>query len=171
MTASIQKRSARMRHWLRASICSASRLKRLISLTILATGSTAISSPAHASDWGCQVVLCLATPGSPTTYTECVPPITKLWSTLASGGGFPNCIEGGVAAINVQRNKYWPSPLVTETFIDGHKEQIWLGQNPQTYQSYGYDITALTQWLIGQGYTPEQISAILASINSLSFLP
>ena len=44
--------------------------------------------PALASDWGCQVVLCLATPGSPTTYAACVPPITKLWNVLALGGSF-----------------------------------------------------------------------------------
>ena len=30
-----------------------------------------------------------ATPGSPTKYVECVPPITKLWNALAIGGSFP----------------------------------------------------------------------------------
>lgn len=56
----------------------------------------AVPQPAFASDWGCQVVLCLATPGSPTKYAQCVPPITKLWNVLAMGGSFPTCTGGGV---------------------------------------------------------------------------
>jgi hypothetical protein len=58
--------------------------------------SFAAPQPARASDWGCQVILCLATPGSPTTYAQCVAPITKLWKTLAFGGSFPTCTEGGI---------------------------------------------------------------------------
>ena len=55
------------------------------------------AQPAYADDgWGCQVVLCLATPGSPTTYAECVPPITKLWNVLATGGSFPTCTGVGI---------------------------------------------------------------------------
>lgn len=58
--------------------------------------TVAMPRPALASDWGCQVVLCLATPGSPTKYAACVPPITKLWNVLAMGGSFPTCTGGGV---------------------------------------------------------------------------
>lgn len=58
--------------------------------------AAAVPQPAYASDWGCQVVLCLATPGSPTQYAECVAPITELWTVLATGGSFPTCTEGGV---------------------------------------------------------------------------
>ncbi len=58
--------------------------------------------PAFASDWGCQVVLCLATPGSPTTYAECVPPITKLWNVLALGGSFPTCTGVGILTKKVK---------------------------------------------------------------------
>ena len=67
-------------------------------LTLCAAGVVAVSAPepASASDWGCQVVLCLATPGSPTTYAECVPPITKLWNVLAMGGAFPTCTGVGI---------------------------------------------------------------------------
>jgi hypothetical protein len=46
---------------------------------------------------GLQVVLCLATPGSPTKYAQCVPPITKLWNVLAMGGSFPTCTGVGIA--------------------------------------------------------------------------
>lgn len=58
--------------------------------------AVATPQPALASDWGCQVVLCLATPGSPTTYAECVPPITRLWQALALGGSFPTCTGIGI---------------------------------------------------------------------------
>ncbi len=63
--------------------------------------TVAASQPAHASDWGCQVVLCLATPGSPTTYPACVPPITMLWKALAMGGSFPTCTGIGVTTRKV----------------------------------------------------------------------
>jgi len=58
--------------------------------------TVAAPGPAYASDWGCQVVLCLATPGSPTRYAECVSPITKLWNVLAMGGSFPTCTGVGI---------------------------------------------------------------------------
>lgn len=70
------------------------------SLAYPLAGLVAIAAPqpALASDWGCQVILCLATPGSPTTYAECVPPITKLWQVLATpGGAFPTCDAVGIS--------------------------------------------------------------------------
>ncbi|WP_349436779.1 hypothetical protein [Pararhizobium sp. A13] len=48
-------------------------------------------SKAQASDWGCQVILCLSNPGSPTQFAECRPPIQKLWRELAKGHSFPTC--------------------------------------------------------------------------------
>lgn len=63
----------------------------------------AIPQPASASDWGCKVILCLATPGSPTTYAACVPPITKLWDALALGGGFPTCTGVGIRTRKTKR--------------------------------------------------------------------
>ncbi|WP_408914468.1 hypothetical protein [Brucella pseudogrignonensis] len=64
------------------------RIKFAITSLVLAMGS---SSSVNAGDWGCKVLLCLANPGSPTEYAECVPPITKLYKQLARGGGFPTC--------------------------------------------------------------------------------
>jgi hypothetical protein len=46
---------------------------------------------AQASDWGCQVVLCISSPDGPTQFAECRPPIQKLWRELASGHSFPTC--------------------------------------------------------------------------------
>ena len=57
---------------------------------------TSILAPgvAHADDWGCQVLLCLANPGGPEQYSACVPPIEKLWSALRHGDPFPTCDFG-----------------------------------------------------------------------------
>jgi hypothetical protein len=41
--------------------------------------------------WGCEIALCLATPGSPTTYAECVEPITKMFEAQAQGDPIPSC--------------------------------------------------------------------------------
>lgn len=41
--------------------------------------------------WACEVALCLATPGSPTSYAECVPPIQKMIEEQAKGNVIPKC--------------------------------------------------------------------------------
>jgi hypothetical protein len=80
-------------------VTMSNRLRGLVAgLAYPLSGLVAVAAPqpALASDWGCQVVLCLATPGSPTTYAQCVPPITKLWQALARGGSFPTCTGIGI---------------------------------------------------------------------------
>lgn len=74
----------------------AGRLAACLAYSVAGLILAATPQPALASDWGCQVVLCLATPGSPTTYAECVSPITKLWQHLALGGAFPTCTGVGI---------------------------------------------------------------------------
>lgn len=49
------------------------------------------SGSAHASDYGCKVLLCLANPGGPTQFAECVPPISQLWDDLRNFRPFPTC--------------------------------------------------------------------------------
>ena len=63
------------------------------------------SCSARASDWGCQVLLCLSNPGGPTEYAECAPPIHKLWRELAKGHPFPTCSGAGIKA---SRPRYEP---------------------------------------------------------------
>ncbi|AFT86219.1 hypothetical protein [Paraburkholderia phenoliruptrix] len=53
---------------------------------------------AQADDWGCQVILCLSNPGGPEQYSECVPPIEKLWRALRHGDPFPSCDFGAGGA-------------------------------------------------------------------------
>jgi hypothetical protein len=52
--------------------------------------------PAFASDSGCRVVLCPATPWSASPDAACVRRITKLWNSLAKGASFPTCTQGGI---------------------------------------------------------------------------
>lgn len=46
---------------------------------------------AEASDWGCEVLLCMSNPAGPKAVSECVPPINKLYSELRKGRPFPTC--------------------------------------------------------------------------------
>ncbi|WP_454887798.1 hypothetical protein [Sphingomonas oryzagri] len=80
------------------------------------------SAPAVASDWGCQVLLCLSNPGGPTQYAACVPPVTKLWQALATGHPFPTCIEGGVSGTKTHGKRGSSSYRVTMTYIDGSQQ-------------------------------------------------
>jgi hypothetical protein len=98
-------------------------------LALAAAGMTMIAAPqpACASDWGCQVVLCLATPGSPTQYAECVPPITKLWNVLAIGGSFPTCTGVG---IKTKKAKHGYDLTVTQA--DGGMSRYSLDTRYQT---------------------------------------
>lgn len=89
--------------------------------------SVAAPQPAFASDWGCQVVLCLATPGSPTKYAACVPPITKLWNALAMGDGFPTCTGTG---IKTKKSKHGYDMTVTRS--DGVTSRYSLDTRYQT---------------------------------------
>lgn len=66
------------------------------SLVLVFVASAAVFVPgvARADDWGCQVVLCLSNPGGPEQYSECVPPIERLWRALRHGDPFPTCDFG-----------------------------------------------------------------------------
>lgn len=43
------------------------------------------------SDYGCEVLLCLANPQGPTAAPLCRPPIERLWRDLHRGRPFPTC--------------------------------------------------------------------------------
>jgi hypothetical protein len=94
-------------------------------IAIMVAGSGWVA-PAAASDWGCQVLLCLSNPGGPTQYAACVPPITKLWNQLATGHGFPACTEGGVSATKTHGKRGSSSYRVTMTYTDGSQQNYSL---------------------------------------------
>lgn len=70
------------------------RKNTLLNISIV-TAALGFSQTASASDWGCQVLLCLSDPRGPTTEGECVPPIHKLWDHLKKGRVFPTCDLAG----------------------------------------------------------------------------
>ena len=99
-----------------------------LALPAAALVAAAVPQPALASDWGCQVVLCLATPGSPTQYAECVPPITKLWNVLAVGGSFPTCTGIGIRTTKTKRGYALsitrPDGVATQYTVDTRSQTI-----------------------------------------------
>jgi hypothetical protein len=50
-------------------------------------------------EWACKVAMCMANPGGPTEFAECVDPIRRLQRHLAKGRPFPVCrfLGGGGA--------------------------------------------------------------------------
>jgi hypothetical protein len=42
-------------------------------------------------EWACKVAMCMANPGGPTEFAECVDPIRKLRRQLAKGKPYPVC--------------------------------------------------------------------------------
>jgi hypothetical protein len=98
-----------------------------IAMTLFAGMSVFAPGLAHADDWGCQVILCLSNPDGPEQYSECVPPIEKLWNALRHGDPFPTCDFGaggsqGTLATNTFASSgycredllYWGGPEQSE---------------------------------------------------------
>ena len=56
-----------------------------IPLASLGTGMSAND------EWACKVKMCMANPGGPTEFAECVDPIQRLKRHLAKGKPFPVC--------------------------------------------------------------------------------
>jgi hypothetical protein len=80
------------------------------------------SAPAMASDFGCQVLLCLSNPGGPMQYAACVQPIEKLWTDLAEGKPFPGCSGGGVADTKTKGKRNSSNYRVIMTYTDGSQQ-------------------------------------------------
>lgn len=74
--------------------------RRVLSLAVALGVSMAWSDVARADDWGCQVRLCLSNPGGPEQYTECVPPIERLWAALRDGDPVPTCDLATTGTLN-----------------------------------------------------------------------
>jgi hypothetical protein len=83
-----------------------------------------VASPAFASRWGCEVLLCLSNPAGPTAVAECVSPIKKLWRALRKGKPFPTCdLQDGNDADGTYARRGWthydPCPPGTTALPDG----------------------------------------------------
>lgn len=76
---------------------------------------------AHADDYGCKVLLCLADPQGPMTQTECRPPIRRFieGQSKRPRDPFPTCPEGAPATMVPNERIYDPCPLGTDALADG----------------------------------------------------
>jgi hypothetical protein len=61
------------------------------------------ASGALTDDYGCKAILCLASPGGPKQFAECVPTIERLHRDLSRGKPFPPCDMGGSDAVTVEQ--------------------------------------------------------------------
>lgn len=96
--------------------------RAIYGLAMLAFATALPTAPARANDLGCQVLVCLSNPGGATQYAQCVPPMTKLWKRLATGGSFPGCSGGGVARTKVYDRDSASRRRVVITFNDGRRQ-------------------------------------------------
>lgn len=90
---------------------------------------------ARADDWGCQVLLCLSNPGGATEYTECRPPIQRLWKRLARGHSFPICSGVGFTATKPRYEPYYCDAgfrLITRSGDRGRDEVGCVSTEPKT---------------------------------------
>ena len=47
------------------------------------------AQPAHADEWGCEVLLCMSNPAGPEAVGQCVPPMQRFYNVLKHGGSRP----------------------------------------------------------------------------------
>ena len=97
----------------------------LVALSLAMTLS-AIPAVAHADDWGCQVLLCLANPGGPEQYSACVPPIDKLWTALRHGDLFPTCdFSAGLAGLSPDVRNAIPAAWLVNLGVGTGASNTW----------------------------------------------
>ena len=95
------------------------------------------TAPARAADstWACEVLLCASNPGGWMQFAECVPPIRKLISHLAAGGGFPTCSAGGVRKADYTKPKNGRPGYVVMTMTDGTRTRYTVPTSAQVAQA------------------------------------
>lgn len=109
-------------------------MKKVMVVSAMAMAA-AMPQVVHASEWGCQVLLCLADPRGPTTEGACVPPIHKLWDELRKARPkFPTCdmAEGPGGKSWAQQGYGWYDPCPEGTMalkegahaMQGTKEMV-----------------------------------------------
>lgn len=92
----------------RRTVCMKNSLVRaFVAAANVTSFALVFDDKARASDWGCQVILCLSNPGSPMQYSACRPPIQKLWRWLAKGKSFPTCSGVGFSSSGTGYEPYY----------------------------------------------------------------
>jgi hypothetical protein len=114
----------------------ANRLFSYLAVAGLISASIA-AAPARAADstWACEVLLCASNPGGWMQFAECVPPIRKLISHLAVGGGFPTCSAGDVRKADYSKPKNGRPGYVVMTMTDGTRTRYTVPTSAQVAQA------------------------------------
>ncbi|MBB6414179.1 hypothetical protein [Mesorhizobium sangaii] len=83
-------------------------LKFLLMGAVALAGTAALPSQSRASEWGCQVLLCLS--GDWQGTPSCHPPISKLIAAMESPGfNWPTCPQANSSAAKVEKYEDCPS--------------------------------------------------------------
>jgi hypothetical protein len=111
--------------------------KMLIAMAISGLAGSALAQQAPIPDWlrgmahsdyGCEVLLCLANPNGPKAASACVPPINRLFRDLARGRGFPTCNlangPGGRSYANYTSRPYDACPAGTSELPVGQYAEL-----------------------------------------------
>ena len=122
-------------------------------LLILVGLAFTLQGQAHASDYGCKVLLCLANPNGPTAVSECVPPITQLRKDLAKGKSFPTCDMAGSSYAQPGTSYYDPCPSGTAALSQG-VSAIQASSIPQNNWWWAQQQTLYTGIGTGDGLQP-----------------
>lgn len=100
---------------------------RLVKIIVLSL-ATLSAPPTFADGWGCQVLLCLANPGGPEQYGQCVPPIERLWSALRHGDAFPTCdFQSSLTDLSPQIRSAIPQNLLSSLGRGTGASNTWAG--------------------------------------------
>lgn len=70
-------------------------------------------------------------------FAQCVPPIRKLISHLAIGGGFPTCSAGGVSRADYTKPRNGRPGYVDMTYQDGTRTRYTVPTAAQVAQADG----------------------------------
>ncbi len=113
-------------------------IRALSAILVCVPVYTFSTSMARSDDWGCEVLLCLSNPGGATEYSECRPPIERLWKHLARGRSFPICSGVGFTATKPRYEPYYCDigfRLVTRQNDRGRGESACVSAEPKPVSS------------------------------------
>lgn len=119
------------------------------------------------SDWGCEVLLCLANPNGANAVAACRPPIERLYRDLARGHAFPSCSmatgPNRASYATPGSNPYDACPSGTTALEEGRPAMLASPMNagpaPATYRSgspstYSQAATGFAYLGVGDGAFP-----------------
>jgi len=139
------------------------------------------AASAHASEYGCKVLLCLANPasnGGPKGVAECVEPINQLYHDLSKGRPFPSCdMDDGNDGSSFARQIHDPydpcptplQPAALGTYVVQGERKAGDGNGGWWDGSGSYTLTGQPQVSESQndsGYSPGSRACVGQSVGS-----